>query len=162
MGGLMDLRLTVEGEKLTKNMAEHIQKMNFDVIFCSPNQRALTTMELSCHLITAPRIISEPLREQSYGIMTGKKIDEIPYEVDQLYFENPYSFSHTSGESLEDVVNRVGLFIENEVMKSRYQNILLITHENVIRGAIGYLRKLSLEVVNMKFANCSLTAYEFT
>ena len=48
MGGLMDLPLTPEGEMVSKGMAEYIQKMGFDVIFCSPNQRALTTMELAC------------------------------------------------------------------------------------------------------------------
>lgn len=107
MGGLMDFPLTPEGEMVSKGMAEHIQKMGFDVIFCSPNQRALTTMELACQGVVAPRIITEGLREQSYGIMTGKKLYEIPHEADQAYFEDPYSFAHTNGESLEDVVQRV-------------------------------------------------------
>lgn len=65
--------------------------------------------------------------------MTGKKLYEIPYEADQAYFENPYLFAHTDGESLKDVVRRVGAFIENEVNSSEYHNILLVTHENVIR-----------------------------
>lgn len=162
MGGLMDFPLTSDWTVIAKSLAPYIKDMKFDVIYCSPNERAKTTMELSCSECTAPRIITESLREQSYGTMTGKKLSEVPSEVDSAYTENPYSFAHENWESMEDLMKRVGNFLKNEIFSSWYENILLVTHENVIRAAVGYLRGLTLETVNLRFTNCSLTQYKYT
>jgi broad specificity phosphatase PhoE len=54
----------------------------------------------------------EELREIDFGDMTGKLMSEIPKEVDDAYFKNPYEHAHINGESLKDVQTRTGIFLE--------------------------------------------------
>lgn len=75
-------------------------------IYTSPVSRATETANIfseQYHLL--PEQIEE-LREIDFGDMTGKLMSEIPKEVDEEYFKNPYEHAHTNGESLKDVQTR--------------------------------------------------------
>lgn len=161
MGGLSDSPLTEEGVETSKAIGNLLQTLPIDVVYCSPNTRAQDTLGYALPDSVNDAKIVESLREQSFGSRTGTPLDEIPAEVNAQYFADPYGFKHTDGESLRDLQERVGIFLREVVELQGLETILLVTHENVIRAAVGYMKDLDLEICSLKFTNATLTAYSY-
>ncbi len=159
MGGRSDSPLTEKGIAEAKSLAKVVQMLPLEVLFVSSNTRAQETAEILTAAKSIPLITSEELKEQDFGLMTNVHIKDIPAEVDAAYREDPYHFHHQEGESLDDVKIRVGKFLERLAKESTYQNIGIVSHENVIRAAIAYMRHIDREVLLMKIPHCSLTHY---
>lgn len=159
MGGRSDSPLTDKGKQEAMNLARAIGDLPLDVIFVSTNQRAQDTAQIITATKRVPVITSEKLKEQDFGLMTGVYLKDIPPEADAAYREDPYHFHHTEGESLDDVKQRVGDFLQQLSRSDDYQHIGIVTHENVIRAAIAYMRNIDREVLLIKIPHCSLTHY---
>jgi broad specificity phosphatase PhoE len=63
-------------------------------IYSSPVSRALESAELIAENYSISIQIVPELREIDFGDMTGKLLSEIPKEVDEAYFKNPYEHAH--------------------------------------------------------------------
>ncbi len=158
MGGRSDSPLTEKGIRQAHGLAEALRDLQLDVFFVSSNGRAQETAKVLIGARTVPLVVTEALKEQDFGLMTGKLMSEIPAEIDAAYVQDPYYFHHAEGESLDDVKNRVGAFIE-QIMAQEYQNIAIVTHENVIKAAIAYMKGFDREAVIMRIPYCSMTHY---
>jgi broad specificity phosphatase PhoE len=75
-------------------------------IYTSPVSRARETADIIAREFHISPEQVEELREIDFGDMTGKNMSEIPKEVDEAYFKNPYEHAHINGESLRDVQTR--------------------------------------------------------
>ncbi len=160
MGCRIDSPLTEVGIRQAQVLAVRLKELPIDSVFVSSNTRAQDTAE---HLFGSSMnlVVSEQLREQDFGSMTGTFLADIPRAVNQLFFQDPYHFSHEGGESLADIQERVMQFMQKEIESSSAEHIAIITHENVIKAAIGYMKGLSHEITALKFNNCSFTHYIF-
>lgn len=159
MGGRSDSPLTEKGIAQAKQLAKVVQTLPLDVLFVSSNTRAQETAALLNATKSLPAVITPEIKEQDFGLMTGVYLKDIPAEVDAAYRDDPYHFHHQEGESIDDVKIRVGKFLDQLAKDSSYQNIGIVTHENVIRAAIAYMRNIDREVLLMKIPHCSLTHY---
>lgn len=157
MGSELDFPLTQKGIDQSHQTAKIIQSMQFDHIFCSPNQRAIDTANILFKEVNYT--IEEKLKEQSFGNMTGKKISEIPKQIDIEYCKDPFNHKHTNGESFQDLIFRVRLFMQS--LESKSGKILLITHCNVIRAAIAYMKNLDIEAQHINIDNAKLSKFTF-
>lgn len=158
MGGRSDSPLTEKGIRQAQSLANALQKVPLEAFFVSSNTRAQETAQILLGARTIPLTLTDALKEQDFGLMTGKLLTEIPTEVDAAYKQDPYYFHHLEGESLDDVKVRVGLFLEH-VITQDYQHIAIVTHENIIKAAIAYMKGFDREAVIMKIPYCSLTHY---
>lgn len=160
MGGRIDFPLTENGISIAKNIIKDIKNYEFDKIYCSTNKRAIDTIKI---VYPNKKNIeyTDFLKEQDYGTITGKCINDLSAEHQMKYMIDPFFFPHQNGESLNQVKIRLSKFFEDIIEKSTFQNILLVTHENIIRASVAYMKNLDREVVNLKFDFCSITQYEY-
>lgn len=97
--GLRDVGLSDLGRRQAAQM-----RFDVDAVYCSDLKRAIETAEIAFGTFTA----DARLREQDYGKRTGAPSKEI--EVERLRtVDTPFP----GGESLRDVANRVGAFLED-------------------------------------------------
>lgn len=159
MGGLADSPLTSEGQAQAQLLGRALQNIAFDRVYVSSNTRAQDTAKIIFQGRSLPIITSDLIKEQDFGLMTGKNLSEIPAEVDQQFKEDPYHFAHAEGESLADLKDRVGKFLQIEIEANPFAQVAIVTHENVIKAAIGYMKQLDKEITAFKFNNCSVSHY---
>lgn len=159
MGGRADSPLTAEGQNQAQVLARGLQNIAFDRVYVSSNTRAQETAQIIFGHRQIPMISSDLIKEQDFGLMTGKSLSDIPPAIDQQFKEDPYHFAHTEGESLADLKDRVGLFLQKEIESSPFAQIAIVTHENVIKTAIGYMKSLDKEIIAFKFNYCSVNHY---
>ncbi len=159
MGGRADSPLTAVGQAQAQVLGSALQDIAFDRVYVSSNTRAQDTAKIVFQGRSLPIITSDLIKEQDFGLMTGKNISEIPAEVDQQFKEDPYHFAHAEGESLADLKDRVGKFLQIEIEANPFAQIAIVTHENVIKAAIGYMKQLDKEITAFKFNYCSVNHY---
>ncbi len=160
MGCRLDSPLSEVGLSQAQVLREKIKDFPIECVYVSSNTRAQDT----ANLVFGDRfqhIIQDELREQDFGKMTGVLMSDIPEAANNLFFQDPYHFSHEEGESLADLQARIKNFMQEVIEKSPHSHIALVTHENVIKCALGYMKDLDQEVGAFKFHNCSVTNYIF-
>ena len=154
--GWRDSDLTEKGIEQAKVLAEKMKDKKIGILFSSPQQRALKTMQIAMSLNENStgelEIIQDPrLRERSYGDLQGKSKLELMLEDEKLL--NEYRRSYTkkaeNGESLEEVVARVKEFCDELVplMLENKINVAVSCHGNTIRGFRKYFENLTEEEV---------------
>ncbi|MBP7057573.1 histidine phosphatase family protein [Candidatus Gracilibacteria bacterium] len=159
MGGRADSPLTEEGQKSAIVLGKGLRDLPLERVYVSSNTRAQDTAKIIFADRNVPVIVSDQIKEQDFGVMTGTQMKDIPADIDQQYREDPYHFSHKEGESMSALKERVGAFMKSEIERSPYTHIAIVSHENVIRAAIAYMKDIDREVMTMKINNCSITHY---
>lgn len=159
MGGRADSPLTDDGKEQARMLSRGLQDTAFDRIYVSSNTRAQDTAKIIFEGRSTPVILSNLIKEQDFGLMTGKSLHDIPAAIDQQYKQDPYHFKHAEGESLADLKERVGKFLQTEIEANPFAQIAIVTHENVIKAAIGYMKGLDKEMIALKFNYCSVNHY---
>ena len=91
--------------------------------------------------------------------MTGETISAIPWCIDVEYFKDPFNHKHTNGESFHELIQRVSVFMKT--LENKSGKILLITHCNVIRSAIAYMKNLDREAQHLNINNAKLSKFTF-
>ena len=122
--GRSNNRLSKSGIELTKQTANLLKPIHFDIIFCSPLFRTVQTANLinEYHKIIINK--DNHLIEIDQGIFTGRHKDSLTNQEKQLKIER----SKICGmESYEEVYIRTLNFI-NELKKEKYNNVLIVTH----------------------------------
>ncbi len=128
--GRDDTKLTLTGIKQIKTIKSELKKLNFTRVYYSPLVRTKETIKkLSLEGIGEKRI-----QELNFGIFKGKNYEtilrEFPKET-KKWTDNPISYKIPKGESVVDVYKRLENFLEELVRNN--ENVLLVTHEGIIR-----------------------------
>lgn len=123
-------KLTENGINQIKRTKEKLKNYEFEDVYYSPLTRTNETRSiLGLQGIEEPRIA-----EIGFGIFTGLRyeefVDKYPIES-KLWIDDPYTYDMPKGESINTVYKRVEEFLNEVIQKDN--NILLITHEGIIR-----------------------------
>lgn len=162
--GRKDSPLIKEGIENAVALKEYIKDISFDCVFSSPIERAYYTAKL----LTDNEIIKDDrLMEMNFGILEGKKIEDIlkeDYEVYNNMWNHPELFERIlEGESYDEVRNRLHSFFEDLKTKD-YQNVLIVTHGMCFINMLAYMMKLDRKdfiTINQKVVDgCSLTLFQ--
>lgn len=152
-GRALDIDLTSKGIEQCEEIGELLGNCfneNFSYIYSSPLKRALQTSEVIESNLTAitqrpsiPLKIDERLLERYYGRLEGAspsecvlyKIKEAD-EVSQLNsFDERFAYKfYPEMESLKDIYHRVTPFIEEVTKAHRGENLLISTHNGVMKA----------------------------
>jgi len=128
--GRRNSRLTVEGIKQAKGLAEKLRHKKIDLIFASPLVRCQQTAQLVLKYHPKARLVMDPLiLERDYGRLSGKNKEKLMRENFEkaVLYRRAYDFPPPGGESLKQVEKRV---------KSFYKKILKLA-ENEPGISIG-------------------------
>jgi len=142
--GWTDVELSINGKKMAEEMANLFihENLTFDFVFTSNLIRAIDTARYFDENSTT--ISAQELRERDYGALTGMNKKEAEqklgsdtfFKIRRGYYERP-----ENGESLEDVVKRVGLFYEEYIKKkvASGKNVAIVAHGNSLRALLVHI-----------------------
>lgn len=161
--GRKDSPLTQEGIENGYALKEYISNITFDCVYSSPIKRAYDTAKL---ISNQQIIIDDRLIEMDFGILEGKKIDEIlkdNYSVYNNMWNHPELFDRIeNGESYDEVQKRVKSFLD-DLIQLDYENVLIVTHGMLFINMCAYMMKLERKdfvMINQKVVDgCSLTLF---
>ncbi|MFA5131448.1 MAG: histidine phosphatase family protein [Patescibacteria group bacterium] len=165
LNGRRDGKLTSLGEAQAESLAEQIianrsavsyapGKPYFSFVYCSPLERAHRTAKIICErLKLAPPQILPELVERDFGVMTGRRTDEIEKYCapDILMSETiKYFLSPEGAETFPDLFKRaedlLRIISERHIGMGERQpdeNVLLVTHGDI--GKMIYAAYYNLE-----------------
>jgi probable phosphoglycerate mutase len=124
--GRTDLPLTPEGERSAVELRPSLEGVSFDLVLCSPRQRALRTAELVG--LTDEEVVDD-LAEWDYGQYEGRTRAEI-HESHPDW--SVWTHGCPGGESPEQVARRVDRVIER--CREVDGRVLLVAHGHVLRA----------------------------
>lgn len=155
--------LTQEGKQQAKELSFFLNKINISHIYSSTCIRALETAEIVSRYINIPVMNCESLIERSQGDFEKKKKNDVySDDVVRLIHLNQVKWAPPNGESLEDVANRVSIFIQDINSRSKNGVFLMVTHLMVLWAVFYLCTKCHHSILpHLKMDNCSLTEIDF-
>ena len=140
--GQKDSPLTFEGIQQAKSWGLVFKDQVWDQILTSDTKRALKTATLINISLRIDLKCDKRLREQNWGQWTGKTLANLKKEKSALLFEQEktgWQFCPPGGESRNTVLKRSIEALKEAATKWSGKNILIVTHEGVIKCLIYYL-----------------------
>lgn len=156
--GKFDEDINNKGIEQAKRASNEVEKLDIDLIICSPLLRAKHT----CNIINVnkvPIIYDKRLEERDCGILTNEKLGEF-YNTD---YWNYYSSKKVEGlETISELFKRVSIFLDEIKEKYKDKNILLVTHGGVARGVYFYFNSIPEDgnLESFGSGNCGIKEYE--
>ncbi len=163
--GFKNVELSDQGVQEANRAGQNFKSLNlkFDIVFTSELKRAQNTakiilenLEQFDELKLQNKIINNfNLNERDYGDLTGlnKKETADKFGEDQVHkWRRGYSDQPPNGESLEDVVNRVKIYFDRDMLPaintSENNNILIAAHGNSLRALLIVMKIYSPDNIN--------------
>ena len=140
--GQSDSSLTADGERQAARWGQLLKHWEWDRIIASDTGRARQTAELINVSLNITATTDSRLREQDWGQWVGKTIaqlkTEIPQELDEQVAAG-WAFCPPGGEDRRHVLKRSQKALLEAAAQWPANNILVVTHEGVIKSLIYHL-----------------------
>ncbi len=152
--------LTEKWKKQSSMVADYlIKNYSIDEFYSSPINRAIETTDIISKEYWKKYVINQNIKEIDFWDMTWKKIFEIPEEIDLAYMKDPFFHKHIWWENMLDLFRRVKKFLNDEIYNSKKKEILIVTHDNIIKAFVWVLNWITKEIISLKIWNCSIVEY---
>ena len=138
-------RLTEAGLRQARLLGEALAETPFEIVYCSPLERAVLTMSLV--LVprpgdrTLPLVFARELQEIHQGILHGRPHAEWTAAMDG---QDPMQYRAPGGENWLDVQNRVTRYFQEAILPAVHRNVLIVAHGGVNRGLIASLTGMTM------------------
>lgn len=159
--------LTETGKKEVKKSAEQLKSKKIDLVFVSPLLRTQETSEILKNVLnlSSDKIITdERLREVQTGF-DGMSIGQYRAKT----FDEKFSNTYNSGETLTELKNRIGDFIYDIDTKYSDKNIVIISHEypiwmlTAVKNGLNQSQTISLKQLVDEFVHTGeIQKFEFS
>ena len=171
MQGRIDSSLCREGEAevlesstlIARDLLE--SKRSSVRIYSSTLKRCVETAEIISRNLSKMNIknsvsFHESLVEMSFGEWEGKKKEEIDKEIIEERSRNIWSFKIPSGESYQDVYERVKTFINENKVKENTTPVIFVGHEKTCQCLDGILNRMQKEdILRNRYSNGEFKKY---
>lgn len=162
--GQQDVPLSELGQRQAARLAGALADTTFAEIYSSPLERAVATAEPTAreHRLTCTR--DARLAEIHHGAWEGQPASVIREQYAQDYMlwqTQPHQVQMPGGESLRDVALRAQAFLQDVLAKHPDGNVLIVTHDAVLRVLVLETLLMGLEYFwRWRFDNASVTVVE--
>ena len=133
MQGSVDIPLNSRGIAQAQELAKELEGKHFDMVFCSPLQRAKLTCEIAYKGDTEI-VFDDRLKERCFGEFEGRLKSELDFG---LFWDEKLNAKFERAECVVDFNNRVISFLE-ELKPYKDQEILIVAHGGVGRAIRDY------------------------
>lgn len=149
-----DEPLNSNGIEQAVNVGKELRKLNIDLVYCSPIERAKHTLKLLNLDKSIPVVIENRIKERDMGIYENVSFDDLDWESFWGYNSD---LKYDELESMKSVYKRVSNFLDELKLKQSNKNILLVTHGGIARAIYWYFNGLD----NSQFTceNCKIYKY---
>lgn len=150
-----DEDLTDLGIKQAEELRDKIKDMKFDVIICSPLNRAKHTAEIIN--INNKIIYDDRIRERSCGDLSGKSLEVTNREE---YWNYNTTIKYGTSENIKLFFDRVYNFLD-ELKTKDYERVLIVAHSGVSKAFNGYFEGIKDgKFLNRGLKKCEIKEYE--
>lgn len=131
----------------------------------SPSGRTRETAYILNSYVRAGVTYADELLERDMGDWSGLTLEEVGEQFPAAFRErqaNPYHFRPPGGENLEDMADRVSIFLD-DLLAGDHEEVALVTHQVMSRVILGRLLQLQPEeVVSLAHPNDVMYRLDFT
>jgi broad specificity phosphatase PhoE len=151
--------LNQKGQEQARLAAAALADHHFDAIISSDLARTLETAAIVGEQLGLDIELATALRERSYGVLEGRPASEMTLAESGIsgYRVVDEDASPLEGESLRQLWQRAGDFVDELRSNRADQRLLLVTHGGTIRALRAYCQGLSM--MNLEWdrvGNCSI------
>jgi probable phosphoglycerate mutase len=163
MQGQHETDLTPLGERQATALGKRLEDVDFDLVFSSPQRRAMKTTQLILGKRSLPIIPDNALKEILMGDWQGILIEDLmekyPEEID-LFWHHPEQYKREGCETYDEVRRRAGQFMERTAAENPGKTILVVTHGALLKTLYTYL-SVTLVGVALLFWGASVPAMAY-
>jgi broad specificity phosphatase PhoE len=145
MQGRLDSPLTQDGIEQAHGHGRLLKGMaNISALFVSPSGRTRETAYIVNSYVRAAVDYADELLERDMGDWSGMTMDEVSESFPAAFRErqhNPFHFRPPGGENLQDMMERIGVFLD-DVLAGAHEEVALVTHQVMSRVILGRLLNL--------------------
>ncbi len=156
------LKTKIHITSLGKNQAQFAGKKlankKIEIIFSSQFPRCQETSKIVNRFLKVKIIKDKRLNEWASGF-DGKSYDEL----NEYLKTDPFILKHKKGESIPKLKKRIISFINDlkNNKKQEYNSVLIVSHEQVLKMLIGYLKNLDdKKAMKIKIPNAKILSFE--
>ena len=145
--GLLDPDLTERGIQQAKALGRELRREGISHLYTSPLARTRHTAEIVSTFIGTKPVEDRRVIEIDHGKWSGLLVDEVREKFGdefEIWMNSPQDASFEGGESLKDVLARVGEFIEYVRQRHRGETVGVVSHTVPIRCMICYILGIDL------------------
>jgi phosphoserine phosphatase len=159
--GWIDEDLSEEGIWQAEQLSHRLEDRSITSAYSSPLRRAYRTAEIIAVPHSIPVSQLEGLGEIRIGVWEGMYAAEIEAkfpDVWRVWRRDPSSIQMPGGESLAQVRERAIASFEDIVETNRGHQVLVVTHDVIVRLLVAYCLDVSTNIYRrLEAANASLT-----
>lgn len=154
-GGESEKNLNEIGIEQAKQTRKSLKDIKYDIIICSPMNRAKQTAEIINEDSDIQIVIDERLRERKLGDLEGHKVTE---EIEKIIWDYNKNYDIPNGENLHNFEKRIFECLEDIKKKYEDKTVLIVAHGGVGKIIKAYLygmpKSKNLSEIEMK--NCEV------
>lgn len=162
--GQQDVPLSELGQLQAARVANALAGISFAEIYASPLQRAVATAEPTARAHQQSVTLDARLAEIHHGAWEGQPAAVIREQYARDYWvwqTQPHQAQMPEGEALTDVAHRVYAFLQDVLARHHDGNVLIVTHDAVLRVMVLEMLLLGMEYFwRWRFDNASVTVVE--
>jgi len=144
------------GIEQAKKLKEKIKNINFDIITCSPLNRAKHTAEI-VNINNNEIIYDDRIKERSCGDLSGKPL-EVTNRVE--YWNYNTTIQYGTSENIKLFFERIYNFLDELKIKD-YNTVLIVAHSGVSKAFSGYFEGIKNGMfLNRGLKNGEIKEYE--
>ena len=136
------------GKAQAQRVAERFGRVTLDAIYSSPLERALQTAEAIARAANLEVQQTTAFNEVDFGDWSGKSFAELERDERWRRFNTQRSITKVPrGESFLDLQARVVAELERLSVKHREKNVVIVSHADVIKAAVGYVSGTPIDLL---------------
>lgn len=137
--GRLDSPLTEHGQQQAQLWGKRLLDYGIEAILASPQQRVVETVQFINQTLQIPLLYKEGFREQDWGLWEGLQVSEInqefPGELKKRTAKG-WDFAAPEGETRFSVWQRAHQELEQSLINTEQENILVVCHQGVIKALL--------------------------
>jgi alpha-ribazole phosphatase len=161
--GRIDIELDETGLKQAELLGEYLGQRELEAVYSSPLKRAVQTAEAIAHHHGLAAEIAPGLNDMDFGEWQGLSLQDVRSrfsELFEMWSSEPHRVRIPSGESLDDVRERV-LTLVNRIVDKHEGTVVLVSHRVVNKVLICALLGLdSSHFWDIRLDTCGMTTFE--
>lgn len=162
--GQTDVPLSEVGALQAERVSAKLGALSFAALYASPLKRARDTAHLLSDLLEMPLHLDPRLAEIHHGAWEGSPAAVVQEQYADEYLAwrtQPHRVKMPDGESLDDVAERVQSFLQEILAKHSGGNVLIVSHDAVLRVIVLQVLMMGLEYFwRWRFDNASVSVVE--
>ncbi len=155
-GRMPGVHLNSEGWREAEKLARRLAPIRLDAVYASPLERAIETARVIARGRNLEVQTCDGICEINYGEWTGRDIEGLQEE--RRFKEYNLFRSGTrvpAGELMLESQTRTVLELERLRLLHPGDNLVIVTHGDIIRGAVAYFAGIPLDLIHRLEIRCA-------